>query len=289
MTKSMTAYARTSENGDFGNITWEVKSLNHRYLDLSLRIPDALRHLESKLREIIHGKIHRGRVECFLKFQAGENTKTNISLNTNLIKQLSKTCEKVGKYFNKKSASINPLHVLSWNDVLQINETIPQATNNKIIKIFEQTINKLINTKKSEGNELKKIIEQKLVKIQDETTKVSKHLPNIKKEQRKKIITKLENIKTELDQSRLEQEMVFFAQKTDVAEELERLQMHVKEMKKILSEKDAIGKRLDFLSQELNREANTLASKSASKETTQAAIELKVLIEEIREQVQNIE
>jgi uncharacterized protein (TIGR00255 family) len=284
----MTAFARCSNQGKWGAATWEIRSVNHRFLDCSFRLPESFRKLELDLRELAREYLSRGRIECFLQYQAGEASDLKLSLNTNLVKQLINAVDKIEKQSNRPLATINPIHILSWNNVLQISEADSKFANEKIIKLFIQTLKKLNMARKQEGAVLKKLISQRLQAVLTETTKVKKILPTIIKQQREKLLARLAEIKTELDQSRLEQEMVYFAQKIDVAEELDRIVIHVQEVKRILNTGGVIGKRLDFLMQELNREANTLASKSVNKKTTHAAVELKVLIEQMREQVQNI-
>ncbi|MCK4608128.1 MAG: YicC family protein [Gammaproteobacteria bacterium] len=289
MINSMTAFARCKDQGKWGAITWEIRSVNHRFLDGSFRLPESLRNLELNLRELLRSNISRGRVECFLRYQPGDAAELQLSLNTNLVQQLSKAVQKVNQQLKEPTSAINPLHLLSWNNVLQISETEATFVNNKVMKLFEQTVKELVKVRKQEGAALKKILLQRLQSITAEIAKIKKLLPAIMQQQRTKLLTRLNEIKAEVEPSRLEQELVYLAQKADVAEELDRLTIHVQEVKRVLNSNGAMGKRLDFLMQELNREANTLSSKSADNKTTHAAVELKVLIEEMREQVQNIE
>jgi uncharacterized protein (TIGR00255 family) len=289
MIKSMTGFARGSKQGKWGTATWEIRSVNHRFLDCSFRLPESLRKLELDLRELVRQYLSRGRIECFLQFQPGEGAQLKATLNTNLVKQLAGAAEKIEKQIKSPLSKINPMHILSWNNVLQISEVDSKIIHEQIIKLFIQTLKELVTVRSKEGAVLKNLIKQRLQAILIEVNKVKKLLPNIIKQQRSRLLSHLKEIKTELDAARLEQEMVYFAQKIDVAEELERIEIHVQEVKRILQTGGIIGKRLDFLMQELNREANTLASKSVAKSTTHAAVELKVLIEQMREQVQNIE
>jgi uncharacterized protein (TIGR00255 family) len=288
MIKSMTAFARCSDHGKWGNAVWEIRAVNHRFLDCSFRLPESFRKLELDLRELIRNHLTRGRIECFLHYKEGENSALELSLNTNLVKKLINAAEQIGKASKTPLSTINPLQILSWNNVLQISETDSKIVNEKIVKLFIETLKKLDAVRKQEGNILKKLIIKRLLSVLAEINKIKKILPIILKLQREKLLAHLAEIKTELDHSRLEHEMVYFAQKINIAEELDRLAIHVQEVKRILNEGGDVGKRLDFLMQELNREANTLASKSVNKKTTHAAVELKVLIEEMREQVQNI-
>ncbi len=288
MIKSMTAFARCSGQGKWGSAVWEIRTVNHRFLDCGFRLPETFRKLEPDLRELIREHLTRGRIECFLHYKEGETSASELSLNTNLVKKIIAAAEQIGTESKIPLSTINPMQILSWNNVLQISEADSKTVNEKIINLFIETLKKLDTVRKQEGNVLKKLILKRLQSVVAEINKIKKILPIILKQQRAKLLSHLAEIKSELEHSRLEHEMVYFAQKIDVAEELDRLAIHVQEVKRILNEGGAIGKRLDFLMQELNREANTLASKSVNKKTTLAAVELKVLIEEMREQVQNI-
>jgi uncharacterized protein (TIGR00255 family) len=289
MIKSMTAFARTSQQEKWGNITWEVRAVNHRFLDCNFRLSENFRKLEPKLRELIGKHINRGRIECFLKYQPGEEAALDLSVNTSLVKKLATAINEVRENFDDKLSTINPMQILSWHNVLQIAEADSSIVNEKILSMFEATIIKLVSVKTKEGTALTKILKQKLKDLTSEVNNIKKMLPNVIEKERARILSRLKDIKGELDQTRLEQEMVYFAQRIDVEEEIDRLQTHIKEVTKALKQGGTVGKRLDFLMQELNREANTLASKSADKATTHAAIQLKVTIEQMREQVQNIE
>lgn len=289
MIKSMTAFARCSGQGKWGSLTWEIRSVNHRYLDCSFRLPESLRKLELDLRELARQHLNRGRIECFLQYQPGDASQLKSSLNTNLVKQLAKAANTIKTQIEYPLAAINPMHILSWNNVLQIAETDSKLVHEKTIKLFVRALQELVTVRNKEGSTLKSLITQRLQAVLIEISKVKKLLPMILKQQRAKLLSRLNEIKTELDIPRLEQEMIFFAHKIDVAEELDRLVIHVQEVKRVLKTGGVIGKRLDFLMQELNREANTLASKSVDRKSTHAAVELKVLIEQMREQVQNIE
>lgn len=289
MIYSMTAFARCTDQDKEGTATWEIRSVNHRYLDCSFKMPETFRPLEPKLRDIVKKHLNRGRVECFLRFQTNEESTPDLSVNIPLVKQLNKAIDTVRKTASEKLNAVNPLQILSWDKVLNIHEAKTEKSQKLILKLFEQAITELTKTRAGEGKALQKILLQKLKELSPEMKKIKKALPKIIKQKRQNLLDHLQEIKTELDQTRLEQEMIFFAQKIDVAEELDRLETHINETTRILKEGGVIGKRLDFLMQELNREANTLASKSADQLTTHRAIDLKVLIEQMREQVQNIE
>lgn len=287
MIQSMTTFARFSDQGAWGMATWEIRAVNHRYFDCTIKMPEVLRQLETNIRQQLQQQLHRGRVECTLKFQPGEQSGLNLMLNTGLVKKLSNAIDEVKNYVPTTSA-VDPMKILVWPQVLQIVEEDVEAVHKVILQLFEKTLADLIAAREREGVALAKIMQDKLQEVLAIVSKVKNKIPGVLANQRTKIMQRLEEIKSELDQARLEQEMVYIAQRMDVAEELDRLETHSKEIGRILIAGGNVGKRLDFLMQELNREANTLASKSVDVEVTQAAVELKVLIEQMREQVQNI-
>jgi uncharacterized protein (TIGR00255 family) len=287
MIQSMTTFARFSDQGDWGMATWEIRAVNHRYFDCIIKMPESLRALESNIRLRLQKQLHRGRIECMLRFKSGEQSGLNLMLNTNLVKQLADAASEVKKYMPTRP-EVDPMKILSWPQVLQAVETDAEAKQEIILKLFEKTLTDLVAMREREGVALAEIMQNKLQEVLVIASKVKSKIPQVLAEQRAKILARLEEIKSDLDQSRLEQEMAYIAQKLDVAEELDRLETHCKEIQRILTAGGNVGKRLDFLMQELNREANTLSSKSTDVEITQAAVELKVLIEQMREQVQNI-
>lgn len=287
MIQSMTTFARFSDQGAWGMATWEIRAVNHRYFDCAIKMPEVLRQLETNIRLRLQQQLHRGRIECMLKFQPGEQSGLNLMLNTSLVKKLANAIGEVKSYVPTIPA-VDPMKILAWPQVLQIVEEDVEAVQKIILQLFEKTLADLIAAREREGVMLAKIMQDKLREVLVIASKVKNKIPLVLANQRTKIMQRLEEIKSELDQARLEQEMVYIAQRMDVAEELDRLEMHSKEVGRILVVGGNVGKRLDFLMQELNREANTLASKSVDVEVTQAAVELKVLIEQMREQVQNI-
>jgi uncharacterized protein (TIGR00255 family) len=288
MPNSMTAFARNEEQGAWGSATWEIRSVNHRFLEISYKMPEVLRNLEPGLREIAQKNLARGKVDCFLQYKP-KNSTGALTLNTELIQQLQTTLLKLDQHIKQPIAPINPLQLLSWNNVLQAEEHDHSTAHKKILNLFNKTLHSLVNMRKQEGAMLKNIITTRLSTIKLEAAKVKKLLPKSLLQQRNKLLQKLEVVKQELDTNRLEQEMVYFTQKIDVTEELDRLLIHVQEMQNTIKQSTAIGKKLDFLTQELNREANTLAAKSPDSAISHIAVAIKVLIEQVREQIQNIE
>lgn len=288
MLKSMTAFARQEVSLDEGSLTWEIRSVNHRYLEPNFRIPEQFREAEGQFRDLLRKKLARGKLDCSLKWQGSDHAGEEISLNNETLTQLN---EALGTIANKvqNAASPSALEVLQWPGVMEHKESDKAALLKSAIKTFAQAIDTLVENRVREGDQLEPLFDDRLNKVEDIVKEVRKMLPNILEQQRNNLRKRFDELAAELDPQRLEQEMVVIAQKSDVDEELDRLDAHVKEVRKVLKKKEPVGRRLDFLMQELNREANTLSSKSIVTDTTKAAVELKVLIEQMREQVQNVE
>lgn len=287
MTHSMTGFARQQNTFEWASLTWEIRSINHRYLEAHFRLPDTLRVLEPQLREVLREKIARGKIEVSLQLQK-ISQQQSIHIDRELAQQVINACEEINQLMGK-TASVNPMQIMQWPGVIIESETDFEAVKNDALKSFDKAVDDLIQQRAREGDELQKHISQRLVKISELVAQTREALPLIKENQRQKLLDKLAALQVEIDQDRLEQELVYLAQKSDVDEELDRLETHVKEVQNCLKQKKPVGRRLDFLMQELNREANTLSSKATVSDTTQTAVELKVLIEQMREQIQNIE
>ncbi|ALP41435.1 YicC/YloC family endoribonuclease [Aeromonas schubertii] len=287
MIHSMTAYARKEIKGDWGTAVWEIRSVNQRYLETYIRMPEQLRGLEPVLRERFRNALQRGKVECNLRFEAAQAGAGQQHINEELARLIIDSANWVMKEAGQ--GQLNPVDVLRWPGVMAAAEQDMDTVNAALMVGFDETLTDFIAARASEGANLKALIEQRLDGIGVEVVKVRGQLPQIIEWQRQKLTDRLTEAKVELDPARLEQEMVLLAQKIDVAEELDRLEMHMGETRKILKKGGACGRRLDFMMQEFNRESNTLGSKSINAEVTQSAVELKVLIEQMREQIQNIE
>jgi uncharacterized protein (TIGR00255 family) len=283
----MTAYARREIKGDWGSASWELRSVNQRYLETYLRLPEQFRSLEPVVRERIRARLTRGKIECTLRFEPDSHAQSELILNEELAKQLVQA----GNWVKMQSdeGEINPLDILRWPGVMSAKEQDLDAITSEIMGGLESALDDFIVARETEGLALKALIEQRLEGVSKEVSKVRAQMPDILKWQRERLVSKLEEASVQLENNRLEQELVLMAQRIDVAEELDRLDAHVKETYNILKKKEAVGRRLDFMMQEFNRESNTLASKSINAEVTNSAIELKVLIEQMREQIQNIE
>ncbi|WJV54132.1 YicC/YloC family endoribonuclease [Prodigiosinella aquatilis] len=287
MIRSMTAYARREIKGDWGSAAWELRSVNQRYLETYIRLPEQFRGLEPIIRERIRNRLTRGKIECNLRFELDPRAQGSLILNEKLAKQLVEAANWVK--MQSDEGEVNPLEVLRWPGVMVAQEQDLDAISVELLQTLESTMDDFIAARESEGNALKTLIEQRLAGVSEEVAKVRAHMPNILQWQRERLVNKLEDANVQLENNRLEQELVLLAQRADVAEELDRLEAHVKETYKILDKQEAVGRRLDFMMQEFNRESNTLASKSINADVTTSAIELKVLIEQMREQIQNIE
>lgn len=287
MTHSMTAFARQEYNGPYGTLTWEIRSVNHRYLEPHLRLPENLRGLESSVRDTLRKQLSRGKVECSLKLaETGSQEATGI--NYERAQQVITMAEQLANML-QQPAPLNPLDILQYPGVISSPEIDTDSLQADALRLFSVTLEQLKANRAREGSELARLIEERLVSIEQETRTLGEAIPSMLEQQRQKILDRCSEISLEIDPQRLEQELVLLAQRSDVAEELDRLQTHLHEVRHILNSGNAVGRRLDFLMQELNREANTLGSKAIDVRTTQASVNIKVLIEQMREQIQNIE
>ena len=287
MPRSMTAFARNTTDFPWGSVTCELRSVNHRFLETDFRLPETLRQVEMSLREIARKKLSRGKVDCSIQL-AFNSTDATVSADLTLAKQYIELAQQLAVQIDNPAA-ISPLDIMRWPGVLKEQDVESEHLQTAAIETFKVTVSQLLEGRQREGDKLADMIEQRLVGIQEQTTIVRENLPDILAHQRTRLEEKMADMKSQLDESRLEQEMVIIANRTDVDEELDRLDVHIAEIRHVLQSSDSIGRRLDFLMQELNREANTLGSKSIAGVTTQASVELKVLIEQMREQIQNLE
>ncbi|MCZ4320593.1 YicC/YloC family endoribonuclease [Pseudomonas anguilliseptica] len=287
MIHSMTAFARAEQAGANGTLSWELRSVNHRYLEPHLRLPESFRDLEGAAREALRNGLSRGKVECTLRF-SDDNAGKALQVDLERAAQLVAAAESVAGLI-KQPAALNPLEVLGWPGVLVADAADPQALNQSALALFNEALTELKKGREREGAELAKLLNERLDSILEQVAALRELVPQMLAGQRQKILDRCAEMQAELDPQRLEQELVILAQKSDVAEELDRLSTHVSEVRRVLKTGGQAGRRLDFLMQELNREANTLGSKAFDTRSTQAAVNLKVLIEQMREQVQNIE
>ena len=292
MLHSMTAFARGDQDTEWGALTWEMRSVNHRFLEVSTRLPDDLRRLEPVVREKLAAKLGRGKVECNLRFRPSPTMPIEVVVNKELVRRLVSACREVEGMMGRPAqidSHVKALDILRWPGVSQIVEINLEPLHQAALALLDDTVNDLIQARAREGARLKDVIEQRGIALEGWLAQVRVRLPEVKSRWKERLLNRIAEAKVDLEASRFEQELVVLAQKMDVDEELERLSGHIQEIQRTLNQKEPVGRRLDFLMQELNREANTLGSKSVDIETTRASVEMKVLIEQMREQIQNIE
>lgn len=288
MVYSMTAFSRQQLEHEWGSLTWEIRSVNHRYLEPSIRLPENFRSLENPIRKQLRDKLYRGKIECLLRFRTVEANQIDWQLNLDLISQLTKANLEINSNIGG-DYKLSSLDILKWPGVISDQSIDEEIFNKEAMGLFEKALDDLMVVREREGASLREAILKRIASIQRIIDSIQAKMPSIILKQKENLLNKLEDIKAEFEPTRLEQEITLLAQKADVDEELDRLNSHLQEAKRVLDSGGQIGRRLDFLMQELNREANTLSSKSIVVETTQSAVELKVLIEQMREQIQNIE
>ncbi|MEW8657156.1 MAG: YicC/YloC family endoribonuclease [Candidatus Thiodiazotropha endolucinida] len=288
MISSMTAFAREEYRGDLGILSWEIRSVNHRYLEMFLRLPEELRVLEPMIREHINARLGRGKLDVSLKFKPGGVAEAGLSVNQRMVHQLVNAERQIAD-LTGLNESLRSGDLLRWPGVLEENEQDLTPVKQQAMALLETTIDSLIDNRLREGDRLGEIIRLRCGSLKLQVEQVRDLMPEVLDGFRNRISERLSEVLDEMDETRLEQEMVILAQRLDVDEEMDRLETHLDEVERVLAADEPIGRRLDFLMQELNREANTLTSKSTSVDVTRAAVEMKVLIEQMREQIQNIE
>jgi len=290
MTASMTAFARRETTTPWGGLTWELRAVNHRYLELSLKLPDELRAIEPAVRELLGKRLGRGKVDCHLRLAAREGA--DVVLDEAMVERLVALAQKTQGLAAAAGGSVTSwrmVDLLRWPGVFKSAAVDAEALHKAALALLTEAMGELDATRLREGAQLAAILRQRLDGMQEIAARVRTLLPEVRQNFRERLLARLKDVRAELDPERVEQELLLFAQKTDVDEELDRLVMHLNEVRRVLDDKGQVGRRVDFLMQELNREANTLGSKAADVRVTNAAVDLKVLIEQMREQVQNIE
>ena len=287
MIYSMTAFARLEIKKDWGDAVWEMRSVNQRYLENYFRLPEQFRGLENTLREKLRQNLTRGKIECALRIESKKSANAVLNLNKELADQVIQSLRWLKAQAGE--GEINLTEVLRYPGVVEAQEEDLDVISQDLLLAFDELLRDFIAMRGREGEKLQGIIQQRLDAIAIEADKVRAQMPAVLQWQRERLLQRFEEAQINLDPQRVEQEMILLAQRVDVAEELDRLQMHVKETANILKKGGAVGRKLDFMMQELNRESNTLASKSINADITASAVELKVLIEQMREQIQNLE
>ncbi len=288
MANSMTAFARETGSAEWGTVTCELRSVNHRYLEINPRLTDELRQLEPRIREAVAGRIKRGRVDCFLKVQTHETAQDDFVVDQDLLTRVARLGGETLKQF-PHLAPLPVSEVLRWPGVVQVRGVDSEELNQTAMDLVERALERIAAGRAREGERLRAILEERLAEAAGLVEGLKARAPELMQAFRQRVAEKLEDAGANLDPERVEQELVIYVQKSDATEEIDRLRIHLDEVREVLAAQGSIGRRLDFLMQELNREANTLGSKSFDMELTQAAVDLKVLIEQMREQIQNIE
>lgn len=288
MLQSMTAFARMQKQTEEGHFCWEIKSVNHRYLDVSFRLPEPFRFMEPQLRTVLRDKISRGKLECQLKYQDISSDNQSMLINRGIVNALVGLSEQLSASHHLAN-DLSVSQVLSWPGVVQANALDVEALKEQVLLLFEEAVEQLSQMRVAEGTALKTHVEGRLHELSHELVRARTLVSMQAEKVKDKLLTRLHAVQLEVMESRVEQEIALILARIDVSEELDRLQTHLDEVNRALNCDKIAGRRLDFLMQELNREANTLSSKSDSVELTQSAVEMKVLIEQMREQIQNIE
>lgn len=285
---SMTGFAAQQVKVEAGTLVIELRSVNHRYLELHLRIDDTLRVFEPKLREVVAGRLGRGKVECRLALHGNESVAAEDEVSQSALARLAVLDKKVRHYF-PESSPLTVAEVLRWPGVLATELVLTDDLADDVMATLDGALTELAESRAREGEKLKELILDRTSQMEILVEKVRPHIPALVRSYQEKLASRLRDAMQVADNERIGQELALFAQKIDVDEELSRLGAHLQEVRRVLAAGGIVGKRLDFLMQELNREANTLGAKSVATEISQTAMELKVLIEQMREQVQNIE
>lgn len=288
MLQSMTGFAREAAESSFGTLTCELRTVNHRYLDVQFRLPDELRPREVEFRQQIAAAIKRGKVECSLHLRRALHENEELKLNHELVRQLSARVKELSELL-PETRPLDPVDMLRWPGVIQEPDIDTEPLFATAADLLATTLSALNEMRSNEGGRIAEMLKTRCVEILDIAAGVKKRMPEVLSAVRIKQRDRIDSLNLDADPARLETELALIAQKLDIDEELDRLVSHVSEIRTVLKKSEPVGRRLDFMMQELNREANTLGSKSADTETTRAAVDLKVLIEQMREQIQNVE
>jgi uncharacterized protein (TIGR00255 family) len=289
MIASMTGFARRETSGPWGSLICELRSVNHRFLEASLRLPDELRSLDPEIRQQFARGLKRGKIDCTFTYRRADAAARALDLDRDILAQLLGRVREVTSLAGALPVSVDALEALRWPGVIRDTDTGTEDLLAAARALTAATVDDLAATRLREGARLGELIEQRCGGLIVLVAQVRARLPEVRIRIRARLDDRLAELKAQIDQERLEQELAILLQRLDVDEELDRLGAHVEEIRRIIAGSEPAGRRLDFLMQELNREANTLSSKSQDLETTRAAVDMKVLIEQLREQVQNIE
>ena len=289
MIRSMTGFARRERQGEWGTLTCELRTVNHRYLEVSLRLPEDLRGLETDVRQALSASLRRGKVDAGVYLRSTAATVSNLEINQPLLDQVLQRAREVSDRLGDRAGPPSPFDALRWPGVVREAERDVGPLAEEALELVKETVEQLNDSRAREGARIRELLQSRCQGLIEGVALVRARLPEVSARIRAKVSERVAQLGTQVDPERLEQELVLLAYKMDVEEELDRLGSHVTETLRVLDSSEPAGRRLDFLMQELNREANTLSSKSQDVETTRAAVDMKVLIEQMREQVQNVE
>jgi len=284
----MTGFARETAEADIGALTWEIRAVNHRYLDVQFRLPEQMRAHEQAFRQAVGGCLNRGKIECALNVRRQLDHQAELQINSGLVELIGKRIKEMSAMLPATGA-VNPFDVLRCPGVVEQAEIESEPLFEAALPLLHKTLDAIRAMRASEGARIADMIESRCADIESISQSVRARMPEVLEAARTKQRERIDKLDVEADPARLEMELALIAQKLDVDEELDRLESHLAEIRDILKRDEPVGRRLDFLMQELNREANTLGSKSNDTGTTRASVELKVLIEQMREQIQNVE
>lgn len=288
MIASMTGFARREASGTWGSLVCELRSVNHRFLESGFRLPEELRAAESELRQLLARELKRGKIDCTLTYRAARESELALSIDSTALERVLARIREVSSALPERQ-TVNVIDVLRWPGVIRDDSSAGEELIAAAGRLFKETVAELAATRAREGVRLRELIEQRCAALEGLVSQVRARLPEVQGRMRTRLLERLGELQAQIDQERLEQELAILLQRLDVDEEMDRLAGHVDEIRRVVSGNEPAGRRLDFLMQELNREANTLSSKSQDLETTRAAVDMKVIIEQMREQVQNIE
>lgn len=288
MVLSMTGFGRTDFEKDSVTGFLEIRSLNHRHLDISVKLPETLRPFEKTARELIKARVNRGKIDCYLNFETKKTPEESLKIDNSILRNIAAINTRLNREF-KRDLEINLIDLMKWPGIISAKDISFEGNEEVLTELFNNALENLLSTRQSEGQNIKKALEEKLESFEKSFSLIVDLAPKNLEGARNRLHSRLKQLKEDIDHTRVEQEVIILIQKLDISEELDRIESHVKEMKKVLFRKEPIGRRLDFILQELARETNTLGAKSNNMEISAATIEMKVLLEQLREQVQNIE
>ena len=283
----MTGFARREVSGPWGTLVCEIRSVNHRFLEAGFRLPDELRQTESELRQRLAKEVKRGKVDCSMSYRRLQGADSALEVDAQALERLTARVRDVAKLL--PDHTVNVLDILRWPGILRDDTNVGDDLLVTARTLFDETVEDLVGARAREGLRLRELLEQRCAALETLVAQVRRRLPEVQARIRTKLNERLAELQANIDRDRLEQELALMLQRLDVDEELDRLSGHIVEIRRIINGNEAAGRRLDFLMQELNREANTLSSKSQDLETTRSAVDMKVIIEQMREQVQNVE